>query len=113
MTGLLLLLLLLLPLLRLPACLPVGLRARLPACSCQENVAKECQEEASIPAELAAGARAAGAVSYTSLQVCCPHCPTAPHWHSARLLDGWRLPGPHCCQLAACLADLCLAASGG
>ena len=36
--------------------------------SCQENVIKECGEEASVPAALAAGARAAGAVSYTALQ---------------------------------------------
>ncbi|EFN51490.1 hypothetical protein CHLNCDRAFT_27994 [Chlorella variabilis] len=36
--------------------------------SCQENVVKECQEEASIPPELAAKAIATGAVSYTSLQ---------------------------------------------
>jgi hypothetical protein len=32
------------------------------------NVAKECAEEAGVPAALAARARAAGAVSYTSLQ---------------------------------------------
>ena len=101
MTGLLLLL----PLLRLPA--------RVPACSCQENVAKECQEEASIPAELAAGARAAGAVSYTSLQVCCPTALLPPHWLSA--LPPCRLeaaqPAHICCQLSACLAELRLAAS--
>lgn len=40
-----------------------------PTCSCQENVVKECEEEASVPEELAVRARAAGAVSYTSLQV--------------------------------------------
>ena len=37
--------------------------------SCMENVVKECEEEASIPTELAARATAVGAVSYTSLQV--------------------------------------------
>ncbi|KAI7844901.1 hypothetical protein COHA_001550 [Chlorella ohadii] len=36
--------------------------------SCQENVVKECEEEASVPEQLAVRARAAGAVSYTSLQ---------------------------------------------
>ncbi|KAL4423749.1 hypothetical protein ABPG75_001050 [Micractinium tetrahymenae] len=36
--------------------------------SCMENVVKECEEEASIPPELAARARPVGAVSYTSLQ---------------------------------------------
>ncbi|PSC70515.1 nudix hydrolase chloroplastic-like isoform X1 [Micractinium conductrix] len=35
---------------------------------CMENVVKECEEEASIPTELAARATAVGAVSYTSLQ---------------------------------------------
>ncbi len=30
---------------------------------------KECEEEASVPEQLAVRARAAGAVSYTSLQV--------------------------------------------
>lgn len=38
-------------------------------CSCMENVVKECEEEASIPPELAARAQPVGAVSYTSLQV--------------------------------------------
>lgn len=37
-------------------------------CSCMENVVKECEEEASIPPELAARAKPVGAVSYTSLQ---------------------------------------------
>jgi hypothetical protein len=45
------------------------------ACSCRENVVKECQEEASIPAELAARATPAGAVSYTSLQASKPAGP--------------------------------------
>lgn len=36
--------------------------------SCAENVIKECEEEASIPVELAQRARPVGAVSYTSLQ---------------------------------------------
>lgn len=36
--------------------------------SLAENVAKECQEEAGIPAALAAAAAPVGAVSYTSLQ---------------------------------------------
>ncbi|PRW61448.1 nudix hydrolase chloroplastic-like [Chlorella sorokiniana] len=36
--------------------------------SCQENVVKECEEEASVPEQLAVRAKAAGAVSYTSLQ---------------------------------------------
>lgn len=44
---------------RLPASMP---------CSCMENVVKECEEEASIPPELAARAKPVGAVSYTSLQ---------------------------------------------
>lgn len=35
---------------------------------CMENVVKECEEEASIPPELAARAKPVGAVSYTSLQ---------------------------------------------
>lgn len=33
-----------------------------------ENVVKECEEEASIPPELAVHAKPVGAVSYTSLQ---------------------------------------------
>lgn len=36
--------------------------------SCMANVVKECQEEASIPAALAARAKPVGAVSYTALQ---------------------------------------------
>lgn len=37
-------------------------------CSCQENVVKECEEEASVPEALAVRATPTGAVSYTSLQ---------------------------------------------
>lgn len=52
------------------ACIhPRPLSIACPTCSCQENVVKECEEEASVPEELAVRARAAGAVSYTSLQV--------------------------------------------
>lgn len=35
--------------------------------SCQENVIKECEEEASIPKDLAQTARPVGAVSYLTI----------------------------------------------
>lgn len=44
--------------------------------SCIDNVVKECEEEASIPQELARRARAVGAVSYTSFKVCAMEWPT-------------------------------------
>ena len=48
---------------------PLPLPVQPHGLSCQENVVKECGEEASIPAALASQAVPVGAVSYTSLQV--------------------------------------------
>lgn len=53
--------------------------------SCAENVVKECQEEASIPAELAAQAKPAGAVSYTSLQAMRAGGPASEQKHLAHV----------------------------
>lgn len=52
---------------------------------------KECEEEASIPAELAARATSAGAVSYTSLQV---------RWLLALLCGGVVVGGGGLCGFA-------------
>ena len=53
--------------------LTVATFLRFAPCRCRENVVKECQEEASIPPELAAQAVPAGVVSYTALQVIAAH----------------------------------------
>lgn len=45
----------------LPSFQPVGI-------SCEDNVKKECWEEAGVPKELAAQARPVGAVSYAAMQ---------------------------------------------
>ena len=75
--------------------LSVAMFLRSAPCSCRENVVQECQEEASIPPELAAQAVPAGVVSYTALQVIAAHskrvASSARHLHGRLCAIGHRL----------------------